>query len=139
LQRAAEAKSGEAEAEVSLLRAGVAAELAGDLPRAVQSYEEAATRHPEAASPAWALLRLGQRHGDAQLASNARHKLAERERKHKRPGLESLLLAEDTELVRGDAEEARKQLDGALSDPLVGHHVAMVLASTAGTSPEDRE
>lgn len=139
LRRAAEAQTSGRDAELSLLMAGAAAEAAGDRARAAQNYEQASERNPESMSPAWALLRLGQRAGDDALVLKAREALSQQEKARGQGSVEALLLAGHYELKTHDTKRAESCLDDSLEDPSVSHHAALALASMFGVSSELRE
>ncbi len=139
LRRAAEAQTSERDAELSLLMAGAAAEAAGDASRAAQNYEQAAERNAQSVSPHWALLRLGQRQNNDDWVLQARQNLAAREKARGTPGIDVLLLAEHHELTLRSPESVESWLSESLTDPSIGHHAALMLASTPKATAEGRE
>jgi tetratricopeptide (TPR) repeat protein/Tfp pilus assembly protein PilF len=128
LRKAAERHEGERDAELSLLSAGLAAELAGDMHRAEQNYLEAASKEEPSLGALWALLRLAQRKKSPELERTARAGLADRERSAGRAGVDTVLLAELYDLVDQAPEQAEPLLLRALNDDDVGHHAAIALA-----------
>ncbi len=147
LRKSAEAQTNAKDAELSLLLAGAAAEGAGDLARAVQSYEEAADRNPASVGPLWALLRLGQRMHDPALELKAREGLAGREQADGGAGAESLMLAEHYDLVSNKPELSESTLLAVVTsqgtslsaDQSAGLHAAAGLLLLRGASNEARE
>ncbi|HEX5658564.1 MAG TPA: hypothetical protein VFX59_15280, partial [Polyangiales bacterium] len=134
LRRAAERHEGERDAEISLLSAGFAAELAGDVHRAEQSYLEAASKEEPSLGALWAMLRLAQRKHAPELERTARAGLADRERLAGRAGVDTVLLAELYDLVDQAPAQAEPLLLRALNDDDVGHHAAIALALSRSAS-----
>jgi cellulose synthase operon protein C len=128
LRRAAERHQGERDAELSLLSAGAAAELAGDVHRAEQNYLEAVSKEEPSLGALWSLLRLAQRRHSSELERSARAGLADRERLEGRAGVDTVLLAEHYDLVDQQPAHAEPLLQRALLDDDVGHHAAIALA-----------
>jgi hypothetical protein len=139
LRRAAEAQGKGRSAEMSLLVAGAAAEGAGNLTQAAQSYEEAADRNPESVGPLWALLRLAERNDDQELELRAREGLAQHEARINKPGIDSLLLGEHYDLVSNKPELAEHMFTEALSDEGTRANAAIALLLLRTGSPELRE
>ena len=128
LRGAAERHQSLRDRERHLLSAGIAAEASGDSDRATQSYLEATNQKEPSLGALWSLQRLAQRKRLPELELKARAGLADRERTQRRPGVDSLLLAEHLDLIEQRPAEAEPLLQQALEDEDLGHHAAVALA-----------
>ncbi|MCB9635658.1 MAG: hypothetical protein H6721_26360 [Sandaracinus sp.] len=130
LREAAEAHGGTRAALVELLLAGAAAEAAGDVKLAAETYEEAADRQPEARSPLWALERLALSVGDDDLLLRAREGLSERELADGTPGRATLELGDHYVRI-GKSELAEGPLRACLEGPFALEAAAALVAAPA--------
>lgn len=139
LRQSAAAQEGARDAELGLLLAGAVAEGADDTAAAAATYEQAADRNPESLGPLWALLRLGQRSADRELELKAREGLAQREKAEQRESLETLLLAEQYDLIADKPELAADALQAVLKSELAGVHAAASLSLLRGATAAQRQ
>lgn len=132
LREAAEAHGGSRAAVVELLLAGAAAEAAGDIATARETYEQASDLAPESLSPLRALERLARSQGDEALELVAQEGLAEREQSLGDSRVATLEVGEHFALLdKGELAEA--PLRAAL-DSDVGLEAALALTLL----PEDQ-
>jgi hypothetical protein len=130
LREAAEAHGGTRAALVELLLAGAAAEAAGDVKLAADTYEEAADRQPDARAPLWALERLALSTGDDALLLRAREGLSERELADGTPGRATLELG-DHYVRLGKSALAEAPLRACLESPFALEAAAALVAAPA--------
>ncbi len=131
LSDAADAGSGIADAEFVLLSAGAAAEAAGDLDLAAETYERAMMRSPDALAPLMSLERLASQREDAALLQRALTGMADREVNAGTPGVATLALAEHHHEIGNDPRRAALGYRNALEDPgEAGLHAACALLLT---------
>ncbi len=128
LREAAEKADAPRAAETQLLLAGAAAEAADDHERAVQAYDEAASRDPTSLAPMLALRRLAENKNDRALLLRALEGLSERERSASEPGRHTLALGEHLDLFDGKPAEAERALRLALGAESTALHAAVDLA-----------
>lgn len=130
LREAAEAHGGTRAALVELLLAGAAAEAAGDVKLAADTYEEAADRQPDARAPLWALERLALSTGDDALLLRAREGLSERELADGTPGRATLELG-DHYVRLGKSALAEAPLRACLDSAFALEAAAALVAAPA--------
>lgn len=130
LREAAEAHGGTRAALVELLLAGAAAEAAGDVKLAADTYEEAADRQPDARAPLWALERLALTTSDDALLLRAREGLSERELADGNPGRATLELGDHYVRI-GKSTLAEGPLRACLDGPLSIEAAAAIVAAPA--------
>lgn len=128
LREAAEKADAPRAAETRLLLAGAAAEAADDVDRAVQAYDEAASRNPFSLAPVLALRRLAEGRGDAELLLRSLTELSRREIASGEPGRHTLALGEHLDLMSGLPEQAEEPLRAALAGESVALPAAVDLA-----------
>lgn len=139
LREAAGAEGTSLGAEASFLSAGAAAETAGDLALAAQTYREAAELDPAALAPLHALRRVARKRNDTALELEALEGLSERELA---PGLGALSLAEFQAETAARPEQAAELLLDVLDHERIGalaavHYLLLPARSTSSAGRKE--